>query len=231
MGAEALDDVFDEAPAKGSNAGPGLTGVIATLQSLPALVLSRANLPHPLRCSVIEEFAEASLSACEGQIRDMTSDISRIDVHDVLRIYRGKTGAFWVAAARMSAKVACADADAVYQWGRFAEHVGVIRQLYNDRSDLLEGRDEDIRNGTPTIMLAHALSLHREEGRERLLDHVRAAGVDTEARSQVRGMLTSAEVVREHLAYTRALKARGRALLDAIKPTEPYASTLYEMVD
>ncbi|MBX9399533.1 polyprenyl synthetase family protein [Streptomyces sp. TRM72054] len=231
MGAEAIDDCLDGAIPDSDSLSHVLAAGVAALQTLPVLVLSRANLPSGIRCSLLGELAQASLASYEGQIRDIDTPLDGLKVEHVLKIYRGKTGVAWLVAARMSAIAAGASADTVSKWGRLGECVGVLRQLLNDRADLLDGRDEDIRNGTPTLLLANALSSGSQEQRSELLQLYSRVGEDADSRSRVKQIILQPENVRRHLAYSSALRKRARSLLEELAPEEPFAQPVYDLIE
>ncbi|MDX3238309.1 polyprenyl synthetase family protein [Streptomyces sp. ME03-5709C] len=233
-GAEVFDDLAD---GEFDAAGTGLSGAQASIASascltlLPQALIAQQGLSARLTSEWTREFADASLSAAEGQLNDVSAGTGTISWSAVMRIYAGKSGVPYGRDAAMVAMLAHADDAAVRGWRAFGRLFGVLRQLANDRASATDIHDEDLANGTWTLQLALALEESDPRDRQELASlHARAAD-DLSTRSMLRERLDAAGMA---VAYGRRVEAMRRkltGLLMALAGPSQHRDLMHWMID
>jgi hypothetical protein len=242
-GAEALDDMSDASgrpsTMDGSVAGSPdrlsdadlLTASIACMSVVPQAYLASSSVPDSLRLAWIAETARGSLAAAEGQLADLAREPSALTWAHVMRAYVGKTGAAYGRDAVMAAQLTTTEPAILHAWRTFGQLFGVLRQTHNDNTDGDPVHDEDLANGTPTLLLAHALGLLPPGERERLLELRFAAMRHPAARVRMRAALQRPAVVSGYRDKLRALHNRACLLLERLTGPSDYRSVLRSWID
>ncbi|MGN9809972.1 class 1 isoprenoid biosynthesis enzyme [Micromonospora sp. BQ11] len=236
--ARYLDDLADAAPDRsaapatdGTTDDAGILTAMATGTQLPARLIDAAPVDDAVRVRMINELTRCWLDGINGQLLDYANHPATTTIDVVLRSYAGKTGAPYGMAAALGALLAGADDHRVDQWRRVGSRLGVLRQLANDRRDLTTGRDEDLRNGTATYLLAHLLDpLPDQQRRELLALHAAAAGSDLRRADFKRHLLAPAVLV----GYAGEVDRIAHLILqdiDGLGGGQPYAADLHHLVD
>jgi len=209
----------------------GILTAMATGTHLPARLIEVAPVADPTRTRLTAEVTRCWLDGISGQLLDYVARPADTSVEAVLRSYAGKTGAPYAMAAALAAILAGAGADRTDRWRRFGLELGVLRQLGNDRRDLTTGRDEDLRNGTVTYLLAYLLDPLPDERRAELLTLHAAARDSDAARARFRRHLLDPAVLDGYAKEVDAMAGRIHQDLDELGGDEPYLSHLHAMVD
>ncbi|MEU4097198.1 polyprenyl synthetase family protein [Streptomyces sp. NPDC026673] len=218
-GAETFDDLadadFDEDGAGLSNAQAGIASA-ACLSVVPQMIIERQSLPDRLKAAWTWEFNAGSVAAAEGQFRDVSAAEEPGSWAATMRIYARKSGAPYGRDAAMTAMLAGADDEGIRGWRMFGLLFGVLRQMANDRASIAVAaeEDEDLANGTWTLLLAHAMEdAGAREAQTLGALHTRVKG-DVSARSELRRRLVTAEIA---AGYDRRVEAVQRKLLALLK--------------
>jgi len=235
-GAEALDDLSD-AMAGGPPSPTGLTaaelliGGVACLELIPRQFIARCPLPEDVRGAWNEEMITASVAAASGQLADVARDADALDWARVMLTYVGKTGAAYARDAVMAAQLAARDAATIRAWRAFGQLFGVLRQMHNDNADVAPDTDEDLANGTPTLLLAHALETASQARRTELLKLRSEAKRNVESRARLRHLLHEPDI---SSGYTGKLFESYRlagSLLDSLTEPSAYRDALRSRMD
>ena len=234
-GAEALDDLTD---APREQHGPTrlspaelMIGGVACMDLVPQLLLARLDLAEPLRRMWLADLAECSLHAAEGQLADLSHDASRLTWSQVMRAYVGKTGAAYARDVVMAARLADPDDAAIRGWQAFGHLFGVLRQLRNDNALESPEHNEDLINGTPTLLLAHALETASSSLRDHLLDLRTRATNDVSARVELHACLHDAETTTGYLNRLAGLHKQACALLEHLTGPSAYRDIVRAAID
>ena len=138
------------------------------------------------RMRLLTAFTDAYESTCRGQALDM-SDRGRGDltVDDYLHMVTLKTGRYLALGMVGGAIVAGLEPDAVRAIEELGESMGPAFQIRDDAIDLTAGKGRggvignDVREGKPSILYAHALSAASPDDRQRLVATMRKERADT----------------------------------------------------
>jgi Polyprenyl synthetase len=231
-GAEALDDLSDgTVSVDGLSAAGLLTASIACMTVAPQAYLAVCPVPDALRLTWQAQTARGSLAAAEGQLADMSRDPETLRWAHVMKTYVGKTGAAYERDAVMAVQLATTDPATVRGWRAFGQLFGVLRQVHNDNTDGDPADDEDLANGTPTLLLAHALDVLPPAERDELLALRTAALTDPATRAAMRTALHHPDVVAGYRDKLRALRSHACTLLDQLAGASDYRSVLRSWID
>lgn len=238
VSARYLDDLSDAetddaaAADAASDADSRLLSVIDIACHLSAEVLDEACADDPARALRLrQELSRCWHSAIAGQLTDLTANPATSTVDEVLASYRGKTGAPYAMSAAMGAVLAGCDAPRVDAWREFGERFGVLRQLLNDRRDLVSGRNEDLRNATATYMLVRylcSLSGAERAAAEKLL--AECAGSPA-ARERLAARLTAPERLRDVAAAVKPLIDGLHESVDQLGGRPKFSAGLHDLID
>ena len=154
-----------------------------------SLVL-RSPVEPPTRLRLSEAFCEALECTCRGQALDLNSR-GRADftLDDYLRMVTLKTGRYLALGMVGGAIAARAEEPAVERIKGLGDSMGPAFQIRDDVIDLTQGKGRgglmgnDIREGKPSILYAHALEATSGGERDRLVEIVsreRASTTDEE---------------------------------------------------
>ncbi|MFJ9818446.1 polyprenyl synthetase family protein [Streptomyces sp. NPDC101151] len=229
-----LDDLAD---SQGTWAAGDLTdnqALIATLlagTSLPLLVVQSMRAAEPVRGVLSAELVACSVRAAEGQLRDLRGEAAVATRESVVAAYIGKSGAPFSMITTMSAELAGADRRRVELWREFGDVFGVLWQLLNDQEDIMSGRDEDLRNGTVTYLLACALEETPSVATERVMALHSAAKTSAQARTDLTDMLLAPTVLRRYAKDIDEFRDRAHRILDELGGHETYRPVLRDLVD
>ncbi|MEV4682686.1 polyprenyl synthetase family protein [Streptomyces kurssanovii] len=188
-----LDDIADgntSIVAGGAlGAHEALLASVVTGHVLPLRVLRSLPVPEPVRGALADEALRCAAAAAEGQLADLGGDARRATREAVAEVYRGKSGAPFGMITAMAARLSGADAERVDRWRELGSVFGILWQLFNDQEDMLSGRDEDLRNGTVTYLLACALDGAGHGHSDRITALHAAAPESAAARTTLTGLL------------------------------------------
>ncbi|RMI32126.1 polyprenyl synthetase family protein [Nocardia stercoris] len=236
-GADIFDDLNDghfDPTRVGLSPGQATIAAVACMGLLPsALVAQQVTQPTAVRNAWIEQIADANLDAADSQLADISSAVDAGSVTDVLRNYAGRSGSACARDVAMTAELAGVTAAEVPLWREFGRRFGVLRQLANDRKSLLRDvrDDEDLANGTRTLLLAHALEGSTAQGRDEIHRVSDRARTDLAARAVLRDVLTHPDTTERYDAHVveigRQLKS---TLVDLAAPSRHRAAVEW-MID
>ncbi|WP_285744706.1 polyprenyl synthetase family protein [Lentzea sp. NBRC 105346] len=220
-GAEALDDLIDQDTDQKS-----LLAAIPCLTLFPQVVITQADVSGEVREFWRRELVAYSVHAAEGQLADLAR--TEITWPSVIRAYVGKTGAAYGGDAAMAARLVTADERVLHAWRSFGRMFGVLRQVHNDNGGP-EAFAEDIRNGTPTLLLAHALEV---TDRPAELNTVRRlARRDPGALTELRRMLLDPRITSGYDGRLVAFRNQARDLLHQLAGPSHHRDVLDSMID
>ena len=225
-GAEALDDIMD-----GSGAPERLTAAIACLAMVPQALIAEADVPDDIRRSWSADLNRSSVVAAEGQLTDLARDAGALEWAKVMRTCVAKTGAAYARDAVMAARLANATGPQLHAWHKFGELYGVLRQVHNDNDERPPEEDEDLANGTPTLMLAHFLDSADAEQTAELLALRSRAAADVAARVRMRELLRQPGIVSGYNGKIVGLGALAKSLLEQLAAPSVYRELLAARVD
>jgi heptaprenyl diphosphate synthase len=232
--ARFLDDLADGGPtlpADPADYDRGILAALGTGSHLPVRLIHDAELPEATKFAVISELSKGWLDAIGGQLLDYDTAVGGTTPESVLAGYRGKTGAPYGMAAAMAACLAGAAPERVERWRAAGVTFGVLRQLVNDRRDIVSERSDDIVNGTATFLLAHVLAATPPAERPGLLAlHVRAA-TSPAACAQLKARLLDPAVLGPYTAAVAAMVDGLHAELDALGGAGTFPALLHALVD
>ncbi|MTE17766.1 hypothetical protein F0L17_01180 [Streptomyces sp. TRM43335] len=188
---------FDDLADGNGTAAAGRIGAgEATLASvvgghlLPLRIVRSPRIPEPVRGALVDEIVNCGILAAEGQLRDVNGTAESATRGLVVTAYEGKSSAPFSMITAMAAILAGAEAGRTERWREFGRVFGLLWQLFNDQEDILSGRNEDLRNGTVTYLLACALEEAPPTERERVLKlHAAAPGSERARADLVRALL------------------------------------------
>lgn len=229
-----LDDLADGHGAhtpRGLGADEALLASVLSGQALPIRVVQAQPVPDALRNALTGEIVNCWIDAVEGQLRDLRGDLAGASRDSVVEAYRGKSGAPFAMITAMAAILADAGHERTELWREFGDEFGILWQLFNDQEDLLSGRDEDLRNGTVTYLLACALDEAPYGTRDHLLALSAAARGSERAREELRARLLAPAVLRRYEKDLSAHRDEAYRVLDRLGGHEPYVSALRQLVD
>lgn len=229
-----LDDLADghgaHTPA-GLGADEALLASVLSGQALPIRVVQAQPVPDAIRTALTREIVDCWIDAVEGQLRDLRCDLADASRDAVLAAYRGKSGAPFGMITAMAAILAGAQAERTERWREFGDVFGILWQLFNDQEDLFSGRDEDLRNGTVTYLLACALEETRPAARARVAELGRAAHASEPARARLRALLLAPAVLRRFEKDLATFRDDAHRVLDELGGEETYVAMLRQLVD
>lgn len=146
--------VFGEAMA--ILAGDAMTTLAFELIAVDA----EARLVGPMVAELARQAGPVGMIG--GQVLDMDSENQALDLPDLQRIHRMKTGALLMASCRLGALAAGADQNKVQAMGDFGRYLGLAFQIVDDLLDVIStaeqmgkatGKDADRGKNTYPILL------------------------------------------------------------------------------
>ncbi|MER6162305.1 polyprenyl synthetase family protein [Streptomyces sp. NPDC001868] len=229
-----LDDLAD---GHGTHTPAGLgtnEALLASLlggQALPIRIVQAQPVPDAVRNALTGEIVNGCIDAVEGQLRDLRSDVRGASPDEVVAAYHGKSGVPFGMITAMAAILSGAATERTERWREFGDAFGILWQLFNDQEDLLSGRDEDLRNGTTTYLLACALEENPPGTRARITELRRAAGDSEPARAELRALLLAPAVLRRFEKDLAAFRDDTHRVLDELGGDETHLPALRQLVD
>jgi hypothetical protein len=232
-GAETLDDVTDgEFDHERMSMSPAQAVIASTacLSLLPQRVIDLYAPSVQIAESWTGQLLDESLHCADGQLRDIARDSGGISWPQTMRIYAGKTGAPYARDAAMAALLMDVAPGLVRGWKAFGFLFGVLRQLANDRADGTGASHADLANGTPTLLLAHAIERSSGAGRDHLLSLCDAARDDLAARDRLVCLLSDGELAADHNARIGSIAGHLGTLINRLAPASDYRDLLCWMI-
>lgn len=233
-GAEALDDLVDaDISAAGDRAHmvAAVSGGVTSLSVLPFLyVMNQPGLSQQLRAAWIGDIAASCMEAAEGQIVDAQSEHSRLTREYVLSSYALKTGAAYARDAVMAARLVSRPEN-LDRWRQLGCLYGLLRQLHNDNRASGAERAEDLANGTPTLILAHAVATADPGHRADLLVARDSCRRESSAHQRLLELVYTPAAIRSYTADVAHLHRAACRLLDDLAEPGPYRNVLRAGLD
>lgn len=229
-----LDDLADGHGAHipdGLGTDEALLASVLSGQALPIRVVQAQPVPDAVRNALTAEIVNCWIDAVEGQLRDLRGDVENASRDTVVAAYRGKSGAPFGMITAMAAILAGAETERTESWREFGDVFGILWQLFNDQEDILSGRDEDLRNGTVTYLLACALEETPPGSRAGVAELGSAARRSEQARTELRALLLTPSVLRRYEKDLVAFRDEAYRLLDELGGDETYLQALRQLVD
>jgi hypothetical protein len=228
-GAELLDDLADQ-PSAANSVADMVVG-IACLSAVPQLFIESLGLPAELRSQWSAELSQSSLRAAEGQIGDLAREPASLTWQRVMVSYSGKTGAAYERDAAMTCQLVGLEDEQTKGWRAFGRVFGVLRQLSNDHVHVAPELDEDLANGTPTLLLAHALGVASPGTRLRILQLRQAALRDLSSREGLRRLLNEPEFQEGYRQRLLAMRREAGSLLDLLTDPSEHRELIHFWID
>ena|GEM_PF-1574416 len=234
-GAETFDDIVDGAPM--DHGAPGgwspqhlLIGATACLTLIPQTVVEQSQVPAEVMAYWQDQLTAGSLAAMEGQLIDLGASPD-ITWRQVLSGYVGKIGAPYGRDAVMAVRLITAESTILRGWRSFGRLFGILRQVRNDNLDF-RAQDEDLANGTATLLLAHAMTTGPSVRQTELSTLRAAARQDPEARAELRCRMTSGDIFSGYTARIHGLRDQAHELLGQLAARESdYRDVLHYMIN
>ncbi|MET7684570.1 polyprenyl synthetase family protein [Streptomyces sp. NPDC005423] len=246
-GAQALDDLADSpgvsapltphqlstaenAPSPAQDAARLVLLAMACGTLVPFAIIDRRQLPPEITGFWRRTLLRTSLRATAGQLADLASFDGPFTWAQAIKTYRGKTGAPYGRDAVMAARLSTADPMSLRAWHAFGELFGLLRQVANDAAHRGSGRDEDLSNGTVTLLLAHALEKAEPGARRHLLWLHTHARHDPEARTELSAALRQPGIEADYADRVGVLRQQACALLDRLAPASSHRDLLHHLM-
>lgn len=229
-----LDDLADSQGSgtpEGLGANEALLAAVVGGQALPIRIVQAQPVPAAVHNALTAEIVNCWFPAVEGQLRDLRGGAAGAAREAVVRAYRGKSGAPFAMITAMAAIWADADSERIQLWREFGDVFGLLWQLFNDQEDVLSGRNEDLRNGTVTYLLACALEEKAPGARERVLDLSSAARSSERARQDLTELLLAPVVLRRYQKDLDTFRDEAHRILGELGGHEEHVAALRQLVD
>jgi len=188
---------------------------------------------------ILHKLAEAHMKLTEGQGAELAWRDARdktLTPLDALKIYALKTAPAFEAALYAGLRLAGPVERYEKPIAEFCRHLGVAFQILNDLQDWEEDEDnkllagQDILSGRPTVLLALALEVLKNEERQWLLQLLRQSNVSVDRLETVRRLFERSGVFARAEQLVEKHRARAEAVADEIEP-DSLRQLLYYLVD
>lgn len=229
-----LDDLADghgTADVEGLDVNEALLAAVVGGQVLINQIIRSHDLSEPVRAMLTAEVENGWIAAAEGQLSDIRADVAGVSCKSVTEAYRGKSGAPFGMITAMGAAVSGASAERQDAWREFGYVFGVLWQIFNDQEDILSGRDEDLRNGTVTYLLACAVEEAPPGSGEHILGLLTESGTSARARSEITRLLLTPTVLGRYRDDTELFRRKAHVILDRLGGDAHHLSSLRQLVD
>ncbi|MPY64143.1 polyprenyl synthetase family protein [Streptomyces spongiae] len=229
-----LDDLADNqvtGTPEGLGAHEALLAAVVAGQALPIRIVQAQPVPDAVRNALTAEIVNCWFPAVEGQLRDLRGDTEGAAREAVASAYRGKSGAPFAMITAMAAIWAGVDSGRIRLWREFGDVFGILWQLFNDQEDILSDRNEDLRNGTVTYLLACALEEAPPGARGRVLDLSGAARSSERARQDLTELLLAPAVLRRYREDLDTFRDEAYRVLGELGGHEEPLAALRQLVD
>lgn len=135
------------------------------LLSLAYRVVAESGFRPEKTAEVMRLLTTATMDLIDGEQLDVDLEVQdQVSEHDYFKMIAGKTGALFVASARIGALLASDDPNHIDALERYGRSVGLAFQLQDDLLDLTAeeaklGKEvgKDIKEGKKTLIVLHAL--------------------------------------------------------------------------
>ncbi|MFJ9589017.1 polyprenyl synthetase family protein [Streptomyces acidicola] len=124
-----------------------------------------------------------------------------------------------------------ADSGRIRLWREFGDVLGILWQLFNDQEDILSGRNEDLRNGTVTYLLACALEETPPGARGHVLALSGAARSSGRARQELTDLLLAPTVLSRYQKDLDMFRDETYGILGELGGHEEPSAALRQLVD
>lgn len=229
-----LDDLADGQSAHlagGLGRAEALLAAVVSGSPLPLLVVQSQAVPESVRGALSAEIVTCMIAATEGQLSDLRGDAATATCDSVVMAYRGKSGAPFSMVTAMAAEWAGVEKGRVELWRDFGNVFGILWQMFNDQEDIVSGRNEDLRNGTVTYLLACALEAPSSRSAERVLRLHADARDSHDARAELVDALLAPVVLGRYEDDINKFRGEAHRILDELGGEEPYLSVMRNLVD
>lgn len=229
-----LDDLSDGHGAgipDGLGADAALLASVLSGQALPIRVVRAQPVPDAVRDALTGEIVNCWIDAVEGQLRDLRGDLDNASRDAVVAACRGKSGAPFGMITAMAATLSGAGSERTELWREFGAVFGILWQLFNDQEDILSGRNEDLRNGTVTYLLACVLEETPPDSRARIAELSAAARTSEQSRTELTALLLDPAVLRRYEKDLSAYRDEAYRVLGELGGHEKYMAALRQLVD
>ena len=234
-GAETFDDLTDgefDAAATGLSAAQAAVASTACITLLPQAIVEQQDFPANIEADLGRILLAGSLHAANGQLEDLLVLMAETATWErVLRSYVGKSGAPYARDMEFSARLAGADPAQLTRWRAFGRLFGVLRQLANDRASFTDQHDNDLANGTQTLLVAHAMTqLHSADAASLLALRDRARR-DVDARRNLREALLTPAITVTYDERVETIRHKLSTALQALLHQSPSRDVMQWMID
>ncbi len=229
-----LDDLAD-------GQGTSVSGELGESEALAAAIISGNALPlHIIQAQQVPESVHNALTAelvrcwivgTEGQLSDLRPDTDHASRNSVVTTYRGKSGAPFGMITAMGAILAGAASERIELWREFGCVFGILWQMFNDQEDILSGRNEDLRNGTVTFLLACAIEEASPHAKEEVLNLHAASRSCERARSELTKTLLAPSVLHRFHEDLNSFREEARRILSELGDDGNYGPVLSRLVE
>lgn len=160
IGVVILDDIQDSAlPVEFEHYDKNELMLLSVLMitNLPTYLIQQMTLSSEDKLRFCEVVAKCELEMAIGQIKDLASRRTKnLSIDESLSIIKKKTGVWRGLYAQLAAITVNADDANVKRIYDFGVSIGVIKQIYNDLSDIFQDFElvgRDLKNGTKSFPL------------------------------------------------------------------------------
>ncbi|WP_338145838.1 polyprenyl synthetase family protein [Streptomyces scabichelini] len=229
-----LDDLADGQGTSVSGAlgeSEALLASIISGNTLPLHIIQSQQVPDSVRNALTAELTTCWIVGTEGQLSDLRRDVGEATRNSVVTTYRGKSGAPFGMITAMGAILAGAEHERIRMWREFGTVFGILWQLFNDQEDILSGRNEDLRNGTVTFLLACAIEASSAGTKEEILNLHAASRTSEPARSQLTKKLLAPPVLHQYGEDLNRFREDAQRILTELGGDGNYVPVLRRLVD
>lgn len=236
LGADLLDDLADgdlEPSWQGYQPKEIQLAAATLLSSLPQLVLSELPVSPGYRLAMQRALAQGLLRMSFGQQLDLAMNgKTNFSSEDVVESVAAKSGEEMAIFSRLAAQLAEAPDRTVQAYAEFGRAFGTASQLASDCHDIFQAElSRDLFNGTRTLPIAMYLERLKGDGREKFLELLEEARKDSNSREIVRRQLHADGILMRCAFRVEVYCQKALGILDSVRPREPAAKALQEMVE
>ncbi|TRO55449.1 polyprenyl synthetase family protein [Streptomyces sp. IB201691-2A2] len=233
-GVEVFDDLSDghnKAIADENNSAQIAVASAACIVAIPLAILNEKMPQTGLATGWEREFVSSSMSAAEGQLADINPSVDAPTWATVMKIYAAKSGSPYARDAAIASRLAGADDKQERGWRAFGKLFGVLRQLANDRAAESPDVDEDLINGTRTLLIAHAIELATSNGDMDSLMELRIqAQSDPEARKSLTELLLAPTVSNSYNKRIKEIHQKLGSIVQDLVPNSDHRNLIHWML-
>jgi geranylgeranyl pyrophosphate synthase len=235
-GMRLWDDVMDGELAEvwqGHHPNQVALAAASLIGGLAPLALSNIEAPPSTVTAMQRTLARGFIAAAGGQQDDIALTGAREVTSDaVLASVAGKSGGPVSLCAELAAQLAGATDEAVADYARMGQAMGIAWQLRSDWYDLFGTKhSSDLASGTRTLPIALHLEALAGSEREVFLALLDRAATEPDAAITVRATLIEAGVPQIYAVIIDVQCRRARAALDRAKPNDPAGTLIRKFID